>query len=63
MTQDIDIPLDTPAHLIVFESRHGPAVLWFGKVDNFRPPPIAVPPDGPAEEPGGVSRVATNDAA
>lgn len=62
MTQDTDIPLDTPGHLMVFESRDGHAVLWFGKVDNFCPPQIAVPPGGTVEVVGTVSRVATNDA-
>jgi len=62
MTQDIDIPLDTPAHLTVFESRRGDAVVWFGKVDNFNPSPGPVPPGGAVEVVGPPIRVASNDA-
>jgi hypothetical protein len=62
-TESLDIAADAPPSLIVFESRHGSAVLWFGKVDNFNPPPIPVPPGGSVELVGTVIRVATNDPA
>jgi hypothetical protein len=62
-TENLDIAADAPPSLIVFESRHGSAVLWFGKVDNFNPSPIPVAPGGSVALVGTLIRVATNDPA
>ena len=58
-----EIPADAAPSRLVFESRNGSAVLWFGKIDNFSPPPIPVPAGGSVEVIGSLTRVATNDPA
>lgn len=62
-TVHLELPADTAPNRLVFESRNGSAVLWFGKIDNFNPPPIPVPAGGSVEVIGSLTRVATNDPA